>query len=170
MHNRYMYKQSKGCSGDHFKTTYDFLKSKNSNIFTSQLNTHLSMYGLAILCRTSFLIPHKIQKDALKFHTKYLTHTLKEGSFIQRWNFKNPSIQISCEFFKRSIRHNILLAICCIFGAYFPLHTRMCWGSPRMWALLFFAGAWWLYFACNLTVSLTACLTPQKPSTTLMVR
>ena len=29
----------------------------------------------------------------LKFHTKYLTHTLKDAILIQRWNFKSSSIQ-----------------------------------------------------------------------------
>ena len=31
----------------------------------------------------------EFQRVPLKFHTKYLTHTLKDTIFIQRWNFKS---------------------------------------------------------------------------------
>ena len=31
----------------------------------------------------------EFQRYPLKFHTKYLTHTLKDMNFIQHWNFKS---------------------------------------------------------------------------------
>ena len=31
----------------------------------------------------------EFQMEPLKFHTKYLTHILKENTFIQSWNFKS---------------------------------------------------------------------------------
>ena len=43
------------------------------------------MYGQHILCG--------ISKYPLKFHTKYLSQTLKDVDFIQRWNLKSSEIQ-----------------------------------------------------------------------------
>ena len=34
----------------------------------------------------------EFQREPLKFHTKYLTHTLKDAIFKQRWNFKRSWI------------------------------------------------------------------------------
>ena len=31
----------------------------------------------------------EFQRVPLKFHTKYLTHTLKDESFMKHWNFKS---------------------------------------------------------------------------------
>ena len=34
----------------------------------------------------------EFQRVPLKFHTKYLTHTLKDADFIHRWKFKGSDI------------------------------------------------------------------------------
>ena len=34
----------------------------------------------------------EFQREPLKFHRKYLTHTLKDTIFIQHWNFKSSWI------------------------------------------------------------------------------
>ena len=34
----------------------------------------------------------EFQREPLKFHTKYLSHTLKDAIFIQHWNFKSSWI------------------------------------------------------------------------------
>ena len=46
-------------------------ESESSLIFTSQWNTHLSMYMFKTFC-------WECQSTILKFHTKHLTHTLKD--------------------------------------------------------------------------------------------
>ena len=41
---------------------------------------------------TSLAFVRGIQRYTLKFHTKYLIHTLKGMIFIQHWNFKAPGM------------------------------------------------------------------------------
>ena len=47
----------------------------------------------------------EFQRVPLKFHTKYLTHTLKDTIFIQRWNFKKL-----ISVFEMSLRRNTVIS------------------------------------------------------------
>ena len=64
-----------------FKKTYELLNLRALKI--SPVNKiHIFQCMGKIFCVV-------FQRDPLKFHTKYLTHTLKDTIFIQHWNFKS---------------------------------------------------------------------------------
>ena len=82
------------CSGDCFKSTHE-LRALNFHLC---IKKHLSMYGHDICV--------EFQRIPLKFHTKYLAHTLKDTISVQHWNwfrFKN-----SCEFMKCPLVNQLL--------------------------------------------------------------
>ena len=67
--------------GGRFKKTYDLLNLRALKM--SPVNKiHIFQCMGKIFCV-------EFQRDPLKFHTKYLTHTLKDTIFIQHWNFKS---------------------------------------------------------------------------------
>ena len=67
--------------GGRFKNTYELLNLTALKI--SPVNTiHIFQCMGKIFCV-------EFQRYPLKFHTKYLTHTLKDTIFIQHWNFKS---------------------------------------------------------------------------------
>ena len=67
-----------------FKETYELLNLKALKI--SPVNKiHIFQCMGKIFCV-------EFQRYPLKFHTKYLTHTLKDTIFIQHWNFKSSYI------------------------------------------------------------------------------
>ena len=66
--------------GGHFKNTYELVNLGAHEIsFTNKL--HIFQCMGKIFCV-------EFQRKSLKFHTKYLTHTLKEKIFIQCRKFK----------------------------------------------------------------------------------
>ena len=68
-------------SGGRFKKTYELLNLRALKI--SPVNTiHIFQCMDKIFCV-------EFQRYPLQFHTKYLTHTLKDTIFIQHWNFKS---------------------------------------------------------------------------------
>ena len=67
--------------GGRFKKTYELLNLRALKI--SPVNKiHIFQCMGKIFCV-------EFQRYPLKFHTKYLTHTLKDTIFIQHWNFKS---------------------------------------------------------------------------------
>ena len=67
--------------GRHFKNTYELLNLRALKISMSYKNHIFQCMG-QIFCV-------EFQRYPLKFHTKYLTHTLKDIIFIQHQNFKS---------------------------------------------------------------------------------
>ena len=70
-----------GYQGGHFKNMYELLNLKalrNSMLYKN----HIFHCVGKIFCV-------EFQRVPLKFHTKYLTHTLKDVYFIHRWRFKS---------------------------------------------------------------------------------
>ena len=64
-----------------FKNTYELLNQRALKI--SPVNKiHIFQCMGKIFCV-------EFQRHPLKFHTKYLSHTLKDTIFIQHWNFKS---------------------------------------------------------------------------------
>ena len=76
--------RSKG-PGGHFKNTYELLNPRALKISMLYKNRIFQCMG-KIFCV-------EFQREPLKFHTKYLTHTLKDVDFIHGWNesvFETP--------------------------------------------------------------------------------
>ena len=67
--------------GGRFKNTYELLSLRALKISMLYKNRTFQCMG-KIFCV-------EFQRVPLKFHTKYLTHTLKDVDFIQRWKFKS---------------------------------------------------------------------------------
>ena len=68
-------------SGGRFKNTYGLLNLRALK-FSPVNKIHIFQCMGVIFCA-------EFQRYPLKFHTKYLTHTLKDMTFIQHWNFKS---------------------------------------------------------------------------------
>ena len=68
-------------SGGHFKNAYELLTLRALKISMFHKRFIFQCMG-KIFCM-------EFQRYPLKFHTKYLTHTLKDMTFIQHWNFKS---------------------------------------------------------------------------------
>ena len=66
--------------GGHFKNTYELLNLRALK-FSPVDKTYTFQCMGKIFCV-------EFQRYPLKFHTKYLTHTLKDMIFVQHWNFK----------------------------------------------------------------------------------
>ena len=64
-----------------FKNEYELLNLRAPKISMLYKNYIFQSMG-QIFCV-------KFQSVTLKFHTKYLTHTLKDMDFIHRWKFKS---------------------------------------------------------------------------------
>ena len=64
-----------------FQNTYELLNLRALK-FSHMKKIHIFQCMCQIFCV-------EFQRYPLKFHTKYLTHTLKDMIFIQRWNFKS---------------------------------------------------------------------------------
>ena len=64
-----------------FKNTYALLNLRALKISVLYKN-HIFQWMGKIFCV-------EFQRVSLKFHTKYLTHTLKDVDFIHRWKFKS---------------------------------------------------------------------------------
>ena len=64
-----------------FKKTYELLNLRALK-FSPVNKIHIFQCMGKIFCV-------EFQRYPLKFHTKYLTHTLKDTIFIQHWNFKS---------------------------------------------------------------------------------
>ena len=67
--------------GGRFKKAYELLNLRALKISVLYKNHIFQCMGK--ICCVEF------QRVPLKFHTKYLTHTLKEADFIHRWKFKS---------------------------------------------------------------------------------
>ena len=67
-------------TGGRFKNTYELLNLRALK-FSPVNKIHIFQCMGMIFCV-------EFQRYPLKFHTKYLTHTLKDMNFIQHWNFK----------------------------------------------------------------------------------
>ena len=67
--------------GGRFKNTYELLNLRARKISTLYKNRIFQCMG-KIICV-------EFQRYPLKFHTKYLTHTLKDVDFIHSWKFKS---------------------------------------------------------------------------------
>ena len=67
--------------GGRFKNTYELLNLRALKISKLHKNYIFQCMG-KIFCV-------EFQRVPLKFHTKYLTHTLKDVDFIHIWKFKN---------------------------------------------------------------------------------
>ena len=70
-----------GGGGGCFKNTYDLLNLRALK-FSPVNKIHIFQCMGKIFCVEFQWVP-------LKFHTKYLTHTLKDTIFMQNWNFKS---------------------------------------------------------------------------------
>ena len=68
-------------SGGRFKNMYELLNLRALK-FSQVNNFHIFQCMGKIFCV-------EFQRYPLKFHTKYLTHTLKDMVFIRHWNFKS---------------------------------------------------------------------------------
>ena len=68
-------------TGGRFKNAYELLNLRALKISMLYKNRTFQCMG-KIFCV-------EFQRVPLKFHTKYLTHTLKDVDFIQRWKFKS---------------------------------------------------------------------------------
>ena len=68
-------------SGGRFKNTYELLNLRALK-FSPVDKIYIFQCMGKIFCV-------EFQRYPLKFHTKYLTHTLKDITFIQHWNFKS---------------------------------------------------------------------------------
>ena len=68
-------------SGGRFKNAYELLNPRALKISMLYRNHIFQCMG-KIFCV-------EFQRVPLKFHTKYLTHTLKDVDFIHRWKFKS---------------------------------------------------------------------------------
>ena len=68
-------------SGGRFKNTYELLNLRALK-FSPVHKIHIFQCMGKIFCV-------EFQRVPLKFHTKYLTHTLKNVDFIQGWRFKS---------------------------------------------------------------------------------
>ena len=69
------------CTGGRFKNTYELLNQRALK-FSYVNKIHIFQCMGKIFCV-------EFQRYPLKFHTKYLTHTLKDMIFMQFWNFKS---------------------------------------------------------------------------------
>ena len=67
--------------GGSFKNTYELLNQRALK-FSYVNEIHIFQCMGKIFCV-------ELQRYPLKFHTKYLTHTLKDMIFMQFWNFKS---------------------------------------------------------------------------------
>ena len=70
-----------GSPGGRFKNTFELLNIRALK-FSVVNKIHIFQCMGKIFCV-------EFQRVPLKFHTKYLTHTLKDMIFIQHWNFKS---------------------------------------------------------------------------------
>ena len=70
--------------GGRFKNAYELLNPRALKISVLYKNRIFQCMG-KIFCA-------EFQRSPLKFHTKYLTHALKDVSFILRWKFKSSWI------------------------------------------------------------------------------
>ena len=68
-------------AGGHFKNTYELLNLRALKF------PHVNKIYIFQCMGKIFCV--EFQRYPLKFHTKYLTHTLKWIIFIQHWNFKS---------------------------------------------------------------------------------
>ena len=68
-------------SGGRFKNVYELLNLRALKI-SMLFKNHIFQCMGKIFCV-------EFQRVPLKFHTKYLTHTLKDVDFIHRWTFKS---------------------------------------------------------------------------------
>ena len=71
----------KKLTGGRFKNAYELLNLRALKISMLYKN-HISQCMDKIFCV-------EFQRVPLKFHTKYLIHTLKDADFIHRWRFKS---------------------------------------------------------------------------------
>ena len=71
-------------AGGRFRNAYELLNVRAFNISMLYKNHIFQCMG-KIFCV-------EFQRVPLKFHTKYLTHTLKDVDFINRWTFKSSWI------------------------------------------------------------------------------
>ena len=71
----------KWAPGKHFKNTHELLNLRALK-FSPTNKIYIFQCMGKIFCV-------EFQRYPLKFHTKYLTHTLKDMIFIQHWNFKS---------------------------------------------------------------------------------
>ena len=68
-------------AGGHFKNVYELLNLRAVKI-SMLFKSHIFQYMGKIFCV-------EFQRVPLKFHTKYLTYTLKDVDSIHRWKFKS---------------------------------------------------------------------------------
>ena len=73
--------QSNNWTGGRFKDVYEFLNLRAHKISM--------LYTICIFQCIGKIFCVEFQRVPLKFHTKYLTHTLKDMDFIHRWKFKS---------------------------------------------------------------------------------
>ena len=80
----YVSKKKKGVGGvawGRFKKTYELLNLRALKM------SHVNKIHIFQCMGKIFCV--EFQRYPLKFHTKYLTHALKDTIFIQHWNFKS---------------------------------------------------------------------------------
>ena len=70
------------CIGGHLKDVYELLNLRAPKISVLYENHMLR-------CMIWYLFWVEFQRVPLKFHTKYLTHTLEDLDFIHKWEFKS---------------------------------------------------------------------------------
>ena len=77
----FIWEQFHKCPGGRFKNAYELLNLRTLKI-SMLYKSHIFQCMGKIFCV-------EFQRVPLKFHTKYLTHTLKDVDFIHIWKFKS---------------------------------------------------------------------------------
>ena len=94
--------------GGHFKNTYELLNLRALK-FSLVEKIYIFQCMGEIFCV-------EFQRYPLKFHTKYLTHKLKNLIFIQHWNFKSSYAFVKCSPKPQ-----------------FSVQLTSIWGCSRLW-------------------------------------
>ena len=103
----------------HFKNAYKLL-----NIMALKF----SLDKIQIFKCMSKIFYVEFQREPLKFHTKYLTHTLKDMIFIWCWKFKSSQIYELVRVFEAPLDPSQQDALGCISLTFFP-SMELLWKS-----------------------------------------
>ena len=134
-------------SGGRFKNTYGLL-----NLRALKFSPVNKIYIFQCIGKIFYV---EFQRYPLKFHTKYLTHTLKDMIFIQHWNLRALRFKSSYAFLKcprppsglslasqNAVPHWVVVSYTCLwYISHIPktiigpiIHGESkSWATPTMW-------------------------------------
>ena len=142
--------------GERFQNTYELLNVKaleNSNLYKNQILQCMSK----IFCV-------KFQKVHLKFHSKYLTHTLKNDKFIQCWTCQSLNWRARKLFGNAAWYQTAMSRQCSRWGVIWRM-------KYFLWILLYNltcdVACWLLKTVCGTVTALVDCRVPAIQSHTL---